>query len=113
MESFVSTPPADDGRSERTGGLWLAADTEAQRGLHEWVRQADLRPIAQTAPQRDADVLLTSAEAAKLLGISPSTLAHWRSGGLPCPPVVRLGERTLRYRRSAVLAWAASREVAA
>lgn len=42
--------------------------------------------------------LLTTEQAAAFLGISPFTLAHWRSEGLPHPPAVKLGRRALRYR---------------
>ncbi|WP_163275537.1 helix-turn-helix transcriptional regulator [Cellulomonas iranensis] len=65
---------------------------------------------ASPSPVASGDELLDTAAAAALLGISPSTLAHWRSDGLPCPPAVRLGRRAIRYRREAVLTWAASLE---
>lgn len=42
--------------------------------------------------------LLTTEEAAAYLGISPFTLAHWRSEGLPHPRAVQMGRRALRYR---------------
>jgi len=28
----------------------------------------------------------TAAEVARRLGVSPQTLAHWKSGTVPCPP---------------------------
>ncbi len=53
------------------------------------------QPIIGGAPR---PALLTTEEAAAWLGISPFTLAHWRSEGLPHPPAVQLGRRALRYR---------------
>ena len=43
--------------------------------------------------------LLTPAETAEILGVSPRTLDGWRRRGCG-PPFVRLTQRTLRYRRA-------------
>jgi excisionase family DNA binding protein len=49
----------------------------------------------------EADPLLTTAEAASLLNISPRTIEDWRlDGKLPAVKVGRLN----RFRRSAILA---------
>ena len=45
----------------------------------------------------EASLLLTTDEAAKLLGVSPKTVAYWRSTG-DGPVFVRLGARTIRYK---------------
>jgi predicted DNA-binding transcriptional regulator AlpA len=52
----------------------------------------------------DDDVLICTAEVALLLGVEPRTLAAWRQRAIG-PVPVRLTSRTLRYRRSDVLAW--------
>lgn len=48
--------------------------------------------------------LLTTAEAARLLGISPRTLANWRRVGVG-PTCKRLGYSIVRYREADVLRW--------
>lgn len=48
--------------------------------------------------------MLTLREAARLLGIGLRSLARNVNEGL-FPPPIRLGRRTLRYSRRAVLAW--------
>ena len=53
------------------------------------------------------DELLTRTDVARLLGVSPHTLACWRSAGKG-PAVVKYGagkSAAVRYRRSAVEAW--------
>jgi phage terminase Nu1 subunit (DNA packaging protein) len=46
---------------------------------------------------RSGEKLIRTAEAAMLLDVEPRTLAAWRQRGVG-PPVIRLTERTLRYR---------------
>ena len=46
---------------------------------------------------RKLQALLTPAEAAKILGLKPSTLCYWRSRGGPGLPYVKSG-RLVRYR---------------
>jgi excisionase family DNA binding protein len=49
--------------------------------------------------QIDNDPLITTAEMAKLLGVSPNTLEVWRSTGRYSLPFVKIG-RNVRYRKS-------------
>lgn len=58
----------------------------------------------------DDDPLMTQAEVAQLLGIRAQTLAVWRHRRVG-PPFVQLSPRQPRYRRAAVIAWLASRDV--
>ncbi|MEM8575730.1 MAG: helix-turn-helix domain-containing protein [Pseudomonadota bacterium] len=55
--------------------------------------------------------LLTCAEVAELVGLSVNTLKVHRREGTG-PKHVRLGHRTVRYRRGDVDAWVQEREVA-
>ncbi|QJD53235.1 helix-turn-helix DNA binding protein [Microbacterium phage Tempo] len=55
------------------------------------------------------DPLLTPKETAAMLGVELNTLRWWRSIDKG-PAPTKLGYRTVRYRRSTVLAYAASRE---
>lgn len=61
-----------------------------------------------------SDRFLTRLEAARLLSISPATLAAWQyraaKAGRPAdaPPSVRLG-KLRRYSEAALLAWVAAR----
>ncbi len=59
------------------------------------------RPLPQ-----DPDALLLPIEAAYVLALSPRSLEAWRvrGGG---PRYLRLSARAVRYRRSALLDWAA------
>lgn len=54
--------------------------------------------------------LIKTDEAARILGISVHTLIVWRFTGRNNLPFVRLG-RSVRYRRSDLDAWIASRRV--
>ncbi len=76
-------------------------------GLDEYT-DADgyLKPSA-TINAPDALMLLTTAQAAQVLGLSPSRLRQMRNIGLG-PAAVRLG-RTMRYRPSDVTAYQESR----
>ena len=58
----------------------------------------------------EADVLLTTREAADLLGLSPRTLQGYRYRGAPDPglPFVKFGQ-SVRYRRRDVLAFVDAR----
>jgi excisionase family DNA binding protein len=47
-----------------------------------------------------ASELLTREEAAQYLNIKPQTLAVWHSTGRYDLPLVKLGARSVRYRRS-------------
>lgn len=48
---------------------------------------------------------LKTAEVAAILRVTPRTVERWRRRGAG-PPYVRLGTRTIRYPRAAVLAFA-------
>jgi excisionase family DNA binding protein len=61
--------------------------------------------------QSQPAALLRSREAAAHLGFSVDTLKHWRKHG-GGPAFVRIGTR-VRYRKEALDAWIAAREVAA
>lgn len=57
----------------------------------------------------DLPILLDTPAAARLLGLSPSTLEKWRFYRDPdAPPVIRIG-RTVRYDRRALVAWVAEK----
>lgn len=60
------------------------------------------------APGSEPDTLLTTAEAASVLRLKPSTLEHHRMLRTG-PPYVKHAGRVL-YRRSALWAWIASHE---
>ena len=55
--------------------------------------------------------MIKATDAAKMLGIARQTLAGWRARHMG-PPYVALTPRSLRYRRSAVIAYIRAREVA-
>lgn len=55
------------------------------------------------------DPLLTTQEAAEMLGVSPLTLKDWRQKKTG-PTAIRLGYRTVRYRLSAIRAFIAENE---
>ncbi len=57
----------------------------------------------------DADRLLSTKEAAALLGLSPRTLEDWRWQQSNGPPYSRISRNCIRYRRTAVLDWAEAR----
>ncbi len=67
-------------------------------------------PIKEIASSHPGwfDEAVNAAEAAKLTGIPPATLATWRSRG-GGPHFLKLG-RVVRYRRRALLEWMAARE---
>jgi len=52
--------------------------------------------------------LIDEREAAKLLGIAPITLKLWRLADR-APRHIKLGTRTIRYRREDVQAWISDR----
>ena len=53
--------------------------------------------MPQTTVKRE---MLTTQEAAAVLGIRPQTLHLWRSAGRePQPPYIKIGGRLVRYRR--------------
>jgi predicted DNA-binding transcriptional regulator AlpA len=59
----------------------------------------------------DAEKLINTRAAADLLSVSEWTLRSWRATGNPtAPPFIRVGPKAVRYSRSALAAWAASRQ---
>lgn len=52
--------------------------------------------------------LLTDIEAAALFGVSRPTLWRWRNGVTGFPQPIRVGARSVRYRRADLLAYIAS-----
>ena len=54
--------------------------------------------------------LITIKEASKILGVTPRTLEYWRQTEQG-PPYYRLPVRRIRYKKSAVEAWAESAQV--
>jgi hypothetical protein len=57
-------------------------------------------------PLSNTESAVGSSEAAKILGVSPKTLANWRSLGIG-PPFLKYGGRLgpVRYRLADLLAW--------
>lgn len=54
-------------------------------------------------------IFINTSEAARLLGVSPSTLEKWRFYNVPdSPPAVRIG-RAVRYKVDDLRAWADER----
>jgi predicted DNA-binding transcriptional regulator AlpA len=63
----------------------------------------------KTSLKHEGAELLDEREAAEILTVEPGTLSVWRSTGRYDLPFVKIG-RAVRYRRSALAAWMASRE---
>lgn len=58
-------------------------------------------------------MFMTTREVAELTGLSASTLRWWRmQGGKQGPPSLVLGQKSVRYRRTSVMAWIAAQEEA-
>lgn len=59
----------------------------------------DIRRVPVYVTERGvmAEPLLTTAQAAQRLGLSPRTLETWRLRGLYGPTFRKLGKRTVRY----------------
>ncbi|SEJ33265.1 Helix-turn-helix domain-containing protein [Azotobacter beijerinckii] len=73
---------------------------------------ATLQQLRTAAETLDPTDLLTDAQVALMLDVSPKTLATWRSTGRYGLPFLRIGAR-IRYRRQDVLAWLESRRTGA
>ncbi len=65
----------------------------------------NIPPVAAT----ELSDLLTDEQVGQLVGVSPKTLASWRSSGRYGLPFLKIGSR-VRYSRAAVLAWLQSRQ---
>jgi len=75
-------------------------------------RPAPVIRIIGGSVQRDPDhipLYMSAAEVGKLLGISGRTVLRWASRDASVP-AVRLGDRTIRFERRAVLTWIASHQ---
>lgn len=64
-----------------------------------------------TGNHAEQDPLLTTPEAAELLDVSPQTLEVWRSTKRYPLPYVKIG-RNVRYKKSGIMGFIASGEVA-
>ena len=62
---------------------------------------------AQKQPFNDGH-LMTRAELAEYLSVSVATIARWKCEGTQAVPEVRIGVRTIRYRKSDIDAWLAA-----
>lgn len=65
--------------------------------------------LQQMTPTRydhrtDPEALLNEQEAADFLGLEPRTLTQWRANAREIP-YVRLGHKTVRYRRADLVDW--------
>ncbi|WP_425331560.1 helix-turn-helix transcriptional regulator [Bifidobacterium dentium] len=68
-------------------------------------RSGDTRPMSRASKGTGMeDRMLRSREAARMIGISPRTLAKWRQRGIG-PQCVRLGYNLVIYRLSDIDAW--------
>ncbi|MCC7364351.1 MAG: helix-turn-helix domain-containing protein [Dehalococcoidia bacterium] len=65
-------------------------------------RSDGLRPPAPGRSDHETRPLITASELAAVLGVTTHTVRHWaRTGRIPC---LRVGQKTLRFDREAVLA---------
>lgn len=72
-------------------------------------QRAELAAALQPAIAETAAVeFIDDRRVATLLDVKPGTVRSWRQRG-GGPPFHRVGRRLVRYRRSEVVAWAASR----
>lgn len=60
--------------------------------------------FTRISDRTDPSAILTTAEAAQRLRVSPKTMAYWRTTG-DGPPFLRFGTRTVRYRLSDLAAY--------
>lgn len=60
--------------------------------------------IQETVTNHGIPRMLTSAQVAQRLGVSPSTLCRWRAQGIG-PRVYWLGKASPRYREGDILEW--------
>lgn len=61
--------------------------------------------LTPRTPQHDPEELVTTEQAAEILGISPNTLARYRSDEDPNGPRFRRQGRIVRYRRRDLNEW--------
>ena len=65
----------------------------------------------QTKQANSTGEMLSNAQAAEVLGVTPGTLNTWRSEGRYPIPYVKVGTKLVRYRRADLLAWIESQVV--
>ena len=89
--------------------LEIHLDAETLQPIIEAAVEAAIRRLQAERHTDDAGkVLLTKAETAQALGVSPSTLDRLRrDAGLPC---VKLNNGLVLFRPESLRAWAASKE---
>lgn len=75
-------------------------------------RRADELAAAAVVANYPADMLLTTGELARWLGVSEISIKRWISAGCG-PKAIRTGLRALRFRKSDVQSWLESRAVKA
>jgi hypothetical protein len=69
--------------------------------------------VASLMAQRTPDDLLTQDQAALVIGVKPQTLTNWRCTKRVALPYIKVGKRSIRYRRSDVENFIAAGRVAA
>jgi len=73
------------------------------------IRDIALRDFVNKLPAfPDPDVLLSEAQSAEFLGVTPRALQAWRQRG-GGPAFVRISSRCVRYRRRDLVAWSEAR----
>ena len=71
------------------------------------------RPKGRPGMPPVSTMFMTTREVAELTGLSESTLRWWRmQGGMQGPPSITLGKKSVKYRRTSVMAWIAAQEEA-
>jgi hypothetical protein len=100
--------PGDRNRKTQAFATGRAAGRGGRHGSSECRQRS--RPIAANRTgalidenRRDPDQLLTTKQAAELLGFHPFTLHGWRCAGLMDPPWYVVGGGRIRYRRGDLL----------
>jgi hypothetical protein len=100
--------PADRNRKTLAFALGRAAGREGRRGSSECRRRCRriekiLTGVLMEEIRPDPDQLLTTQQAAELLGLHPFTLHGWRCAGRRELPWYVIGAGRIRYRRGDVL----------
>lgn len=96
--------------SSTTTSRWLAGQKNNCMGRHAFA-YGDGTPLEHMTLSTHDEPLIDTRAAARMLGLAEITLRMWRTEGNPDqPPYIRVSSKAIRYRPSAVAAWAASRE---
>lgn len=83
-------------------------ETDFKEELRGIIRE-ELREVYKL-PAKEGEALITSEEAAMLLGIKPQTLAVWRSRSYG-PNYKKISESAVRYSRQEVEQWIEAQSV--